>query len=97
MFHSQDIFVFLWNLQISKFVTYTLLHNESYTFAYFIWILSTVKMKFSQILVYLMTRIYSMFLAQCWRLETSSRRFFILMKWQYNKIYHFFVVDVYCF
>ena len=30
-------------------------------------------MKFGQILEYCMTNISSMFLAQCWRLETSPR------------------------
>ena len=33
-------------------------------------------MKFCQILVYYMTNIFNMFLAQCWRLDTSSRSFY---------------------
>ena len=33
-------------------------------------------MKFGQILMYLITNISNMFLAQCWRLETSSRPFY---------------------
>ena len=80
-FQSRDIeiFVFLWNLQISKFVTSSkvLLDNASYTYAYFFWILSPTKMKFGQILVCCMTNI---FLAECWRLETSSRLFYDFVK-----------------
>ena len=39
------IFVLLWNPQILKFVTspYALVHNGSYTFAYFFWTLSGIK------------------------------------------------------
>ena len=43
----------------------------------FFWILSTIKMKFGQILVCSMTNISNMFLAQCCRLEASSRPFII--------------------
>ena len=39
---------------------------------YFFWILSTIKMNFGQILVYLIANISNKFLAQCWRLGTSS-------------------------
>ena len=64
MFRSGDIqiFVFLWNSQISKYATSskTLLHNEGYTFAYFFWILSTMKMKLGQILACCMTNISNM-------------------------------------
>ena len=84
MFRSRDIeiFVFLWTLQISKFVTSSqvLLHNASYTYAYFFWILGPVKMKFGQILLFCMTNISNMFLAECWRLETSSRLFHDFIK-----------------
>ena len=84
MFRSRDIeiFVFLRNLQISKFVTSSqvLLHNASYTYAYFFRILSPIKMKFGQILVCCMKNISKMFLAQCWRLETSSRFFYDSIK-----------------
>ena len=47
-------------------------------FCLFLWILSTIKRKFGQIIVYLTINknIYNMFLAQCWRLETSSRPFY---------------------
>ena len=38
--------------------------------------LRTIKMKFGQILMHLITNISNMFLAQCWRLETSSRPFY---------------------
>ena len=55
MLRSGDIkiYAFLWNPQISKSVTSSkaLLHNGGYTYAYFFWILSTLKMKFGQILV----------------------------------------------
>ena len=76
------MFAFLWNPQISKYLTssLTLLHNESYTFACFFWILSTIKRRFGQILLYLRTNISNMFLAQCWRLETSSRSFYDFIK-----------------
>ena len=84
MFRSWDIeiFVFLWNLQISKFVTpsQVLLQNASYTYAYFFWILSYIKIKFGQILVCSMKNISSMFFTECWRLETSSRPFYYFIK-----------------
>ena len=53
-----------------------MLLNGSYTFAYFFWILSTIKMKFGQILVYLIEHISNIVLDQCWRLETSSKPFY---------------------
>ena len=84
MFRSRDIefFVFLWNLQISKFVTSSqvLLRNANYTYAYFFWILSPIKIKFGEILVCCMTEISNIFLAECWRLETSSRLFYDFIK-----------------
>ena len=84
MFCSQDIefFVFLWNLQISTFVTSSqvLVHNASYTYGYFFWILSPIKMKFGQKLVCCMKNISKMFLAECWRVETSSRLFYDFIK-----------------
>ena len=99
MFRSRDIeiFEFLWNLQISKFVTpsQVLLHNVSYTYAYFFRILSPIKMKFRQILVCCMTNISIMFLAESWRLETSSRLFYHFIK--YSKIWPFLMVDMYHF
>ena len=42
--------------------------------------LSPIKMKFGQILVCYMTNISNMFLAECWRLETSSRLFYDFIK-----------------
>ena len=71
-----DFCVFV-KAQISKSVTpsQALLDNRSYTYVYFFWILSTIKMKFGQILVCYMTNISNIFLAECWRLETSSRLF----------------------
>ena len=47
-----------------------------YTYAYFFWILSSIKMKFCQILVCCMTNNSNMFLAECWRLKASSRLFY---------------------
>ena len=69
------VFMKFTNFKIFDVIT-ALLHNVSYTFAYFFGILSTIKMKCSQILVYLKTNISNMFLAQCQRLETRSRRHF---------------------
>ena len=43
-------------------------------------ILSAIKMKFGKILVCYMTNISNMFLAECWRLETSSRPFYDFIK-----------------
>ena len=84
VFRSRDIeiFVFLWNLQISKFLTSSevLLHNASYTYAYFFLIPSPIKMKFGQILMRCMTNISNMSLGECWRLETSSRFFYDFIK-----------------
>ena len=57
-----------------------LLHNESYTFAYFFWILSIIKMKFGQILACCLSKISNMFLGQCCRLGTSSRLFYYFIK-----------------
>ena len=57
-----------------------MLHNGSYTYAYFFWTLSPIKMKFGQILVCCMTNISNVFLAECWRLETSSRLFYDFIK-----------------
>ena len=48
--------------------------------AYFFWIESPIKMKLSQIQVCCMTNIFNMFLAQCWKLETSSRPFYDFIK-----------------
>ena len=44
------------------------------------WILSPIKIKFGQILVCCMTNISNMFLAEWWRLETSSRPFYDFIK-----------------
>ena len=80
-FSRYQDFVLLWNLHISKSVTS---YNASQTHAYFFWILSPIKMKFGQILVCWMTNISNMFLAECWRLGTSTKLFydFIEMKIQ---------------
>ena len=84
MFWSRDIefFVVLRNLHISKLVTSSqvLLRNASYTYAYFLWILSHIKMKFGELLVCCMTDISNMFLTECCRLETSFRLFYDFIK-----------------
>ena len=51
--------------------------NGSYTYAFFFWILNTIKIKFGQIL---MCCTANKFLLQCWRLETSSRPFHDITK-----------------
>ena len=53
-----------------------MLHNGSYTYAYFFRILCLIKIKFGQILVCCITNISNMFMAQCWKLETSYRPFY---------------------
>ena len=52
----------------------------SYAYAYFFWILSPIKMEFGQILVCCRRNISNMFLAECWRLETSSTLFYDFIK-----------------
>ena len=81
-FRDIEIFVLLWNLQVSKFVTSSqeLLHHASYTCAYSFKSLSPMKIKSDQILVCCMTNISNMFLAECWRLETNSRLFYDFIK-----------------
>ena len=53
-------------------------------------------MNFSHILVYLMTNIFNMFLAQCWRRETSSRPFYDFNEMTLYRD-QFLVVDIYDF
>ena len=48
--------------------------------AYLFWVLSTLKKKLGQILVCCETKISNMFLAQDWRLKTSSRLFYDFIK-----------------
>ena len=57
-----------------------MLHYGSYSYAYFFWILSPIKMKFGQILVCCMKNISNMFLAECWRLESSPSLFYDFIK-----------------
>ena len=66
--------------QVSKSLTSSLalLPNGSYTYTYFFWILSTIYMKFGQILV--CCEISNMFLVQNWRLKTSSSHFHDFVK-----------------
>ena len=49
----------------------------SSTYAYF---LNSINMKLGQILVRCMANISNLFLAQCWRLENSSRPFYEFIK-----------------
>ena len=87
-------FSFLWNSQILKSVlpSQTLLNNESNTYAYFYWILSTIKMKFGLILAYCMPNTSNIVLAQCRTLESSSKPFydFITKKIWIRSIFFFF-------
>ena len=57
-----------------------MLHNGSYAYTYFFWILRPIKMKLGQILVCCLTNIFNIFLAQCCRLQTSSRSFYDFIK-----------------
>ena len=72
---SRYLDMFLWNSHISKAVTSleALIHNGSYSYVHLFLILSTIKMKFGQILMCCITNSSNMFLARSWRLETSSR------------------------
>ena len=62
------------------------IYHKKLHLCYFFWILSTIKMKFCQILVCCVANISNVFLAECWRLETSCRLFhdFIKMTIQEN-------------
>ena len=57
-----------------------LLGSGSYSYAYFLSILSTTNMKFGQILLCGMTNISNMFLAESWGLEISSSLFYDFTK-----------------
>ena len=65
------------------------------TYAYFFWILSTLKKKFGQILVCCKTNISNMFLALDWKLAPGF--IMILLKWQYSEIWQFLIVNIYNF
>ena len=54
-------------------------------------------MKLGHILVYLTANISSMFLVHWWRLETSSRPFYVFNEMTINEICQFLVVDIYHF
>ena len=74
--------MFLWNSHILKSVTSpeALVHNGSYSYVYLFLILSTIKIKFGQILMCCMANISNMFSAQYWRLDTKSRPFYDYIK-----------------
>ena len=65
-----------------------IIDNRNYTCSYFLWILSTIKIKFSQLLPCCLTNICNVILARCWRLETNSRSFSDLSFLHFH-IYHF--------
>ena len=69
--------------------------NGRYTSAYFLWILNPIRMKFGQILVCCKTNISNMFLAQCWRLETSPRPIFNCALCNFSKKHS--NVDIICY
>ena len=90
--------MFIWrknNVSFSRYLNFqiygsaasseALLHNRSYTYACFFWMLSTIKMKFVQSLVCCMTNVSNIFLAKCWRLEISSRLFYNFIRINYNE------------
>ena len=64
--------------------------SEISIYAYFCWILSTLKKKFGQIFL-------TCFLLQTgnWKLVPGS--FMILLKWQYSEIWKFLIVNTYSF
>ena len=53
-------------------------------------------MKLGQLLICCMANISNIFLAQCLRLETSSR-LMIILKLKYNEIWTFLIADIYHF
>ena len=81
-FRSRDIqiLVYFWNSQIEKYLWRHLRHYYIMEVTYFFWIPSPIKMKLGEILVWFKTTISNMFLAQCRRLETSSRPFHDFIK-----------------
>ena len=54
-------------------------------------------MKFDQILVYHIANTSNIFLLSAGDWKLNSGPFMILMKWKYNKICQFLVVDIYHF
>ena len=70
------------------------MHNGSYTFVYFFWILSTIKMKFGYILVYLIANISNMFCLHAGNGKLVPDLFRVLRKWQHSKICQVLGVDV---
>ena len=81
-FHLEKKFI----LEISTFLCFWEIHifQNLWHHHCYIWklhlrlVLSTIKMKFGQILVCCMTNISKMFLVQCWTLEYSSRPFYVI-------------------
>ena len=92
-------FVFLQNAQILKSVTssWTFLNNGSYTYAYFLRILGTIKMKFGQILVYWWQTFPTCFWFIVWDWKLVPDLFMILLKWQYTKIRLFLIANIWYF
>ena len=73
------VFVKSTNLKICD-VIIGIVTNESCIYASYFWILHTIKLKFGQMLVCCMTNISKMFLAQCCKLETTSRPLYDFIK-----------------
>ena len=71
MFHSGDVDVFVKFADFKSCDVIISIAGYRYTDAYFFWILSTIKIKFGQILVCCVLSISNMFLTECWRLETT--------------------------
>ena len=87
MFHSQDIQIFMF-LVNPKFVasSKTLLHFRPYTFDCFFRIHGSIKMRFGQVLVWLMAKPWNFILVLLWRLETCSEPFYNFMKWHCKEL-----------
>ena len=79
MFRSQDFCVFVKSSDFRRNHKYCCIMQVTLMLIFF-WILTPIKMKFGQLLVCCMTNISDMFLAECWRLGTSSRLFYDFIK-----------------
>ena len=85
--------------EIHRFENLLRHHRHSYimkvtlSYPYIFSILSTIKMKFGQILVCWVANISNMLLAKCWWLETSSRSFYDFIKLEVYRELSIFKVD----
>ena len=62
-----------------------------------LWILSTIKMKFGQILLFCRTHISNMFWPKTGEWKLVLDPFLIVLKWQYSKIWPFLIMAIYHF